>query len=85
MEGTGPQALGVIRAGEVKAVFMPADEPVKLDIGAWGSGQFQLHVFHPALFAAGPPRALRFDPVPIQPNDRFTLSLPEAVLTRVTR
>ena len=82
VEGSGADALEIIRIGDVKAVVLSASGPVELQIGAYGAGQFQLHVFHPALFDGGPPRALRFDPVAIQPDDRFTLSLPAAVLTR---
>lgn len=85
VEGSGADALEVIRLGDVKAVFLPAEGPAELAIDAWGEGQFQLHVFHPGLFADGPPKALRFEPVPIQPRDRFTLSLPDAVLTRHAR
>ncbi len=82
VEGSGADALEIIRIGDVKAVVLSASGPVELQIGAYGAGQFQLHVFHPALFGDGPPRALRFDPVAIQPDDCFTLSLPAAVLTR---
>ena len=84
VEGSAAGALDVIRLGDVKAVLLPSSGPVEMGIEAWGAGEFQLHVFHPALFGTGAPRALRFDPVPIQPNDRFTLSLPDAILTRQT-
>ena len=82
VEGSAARALGVIRLGDVKAVLLPSSGPVEMGIEAWGAGEFQLHVFHPALFGTGAPRALRFNPVPIQPNDRFILSLPDAILTR---
>ena len=82
VESSGPDTLEVIRLGDVKAVLLPSSGQVELGIEAWGGGEFQLHVFHPARFSGGPPRALRFDPVPIQPHDRFTLSLPDALLTR---
>ena len=82
VEGSAARALDVIRLGDVKAVLLPSSGPVEMGIEAWGAGEFQLHVFHPALFGTGAPRALRFDPVPIQPHDRFTLSLPDAILTR---
>ena len=85
VEGSGADALEVIRVGDVKAVLLPASGPVELEIGAYGAGQFQLHVFHPAMFGDSGPRALRFAPEPIQPDDRFTLSLPDAVLTRHAR
>ena len=83
VEGDGANALEVIRLGDVKAVLLPSSGRVQMGIEAYGAGEFQLHVFHPSRFAGGPPRALRFDPVPIQPNDRFTLTLPDAVLTRL--
>ena len=82
VEGSAARALDVIRLGDVKAVLLPSSGPVEMGIEAWGAGEFQLHVFHPALFGTGAPRALRFDPVPIQLNDRFILSLPDAILTR---
>ena len=82
VEGSAARALDVIRLGDVKAVLLPSSGPVEMGIEAWGAGEFQLHVFHPALFGSGAPRALRFDPVPIQLNDRFILSLPDAILTR---
>ena len=82
VEGSAARALGVIRLGDVKAVLLPSSGPVEMGIEAWGAGEFQLHVFHPALFGTGAPRALRFNPVPIQINDRFILSLPDAILTR---
>ena len=82
VEGSAARVLDVIRLGDVKAVLLPSSGPVEMGIEAWGAGEFQLHVFHPALFGTGAPRALRFDPVPIQLNDRFILSLPDAILTR---
>lgn len=85
VESSGADTLDVIRLGDIKAVLLPSSGQVELGIEAWGGGEFQLHVFHPARFSGGPPRALRFDPVPIQPHDRFTLSLPDAVLTRHPR
>ncbi len=85
VEGSGKDALEVIRIGDVKAVLLPAAGPAELSIDAYGEGQFQLHLFHPDLFAAGAASALRFDPVAIQPDDHFTLSLPDAVLTRHDR
>ena len=85
VESSCADTLEVIRLGDVKAVLLPSSGQVEMGIEAWGGGEFQLHVFHPARFSGGPPRALRFDPVPIQPNDRFTLSLPDAVLTRHPR
>ena len=82
VEGSAAGVLDVIRLGDVKAVLLPSSGPVEMGIEAWGAGEFQLHVFHPALFGTGAPRALRFNPVPIQINDRFILSLPDAILTR---
>lgn len=85
VEGAGADALEIFRVGDVKAVVLPASGAAELEISAYGAGQFQLHVFHPAMFAGGAPKALRFEPEPIQPDDRFTLSLPAAVLTRHAR
>jgi CRP-like cAMP-binding protein len=77
VEATAANALETIRVGEVKAVILPAGEEVRLGIAAHGAGQFELHVFAP-----GRTKALRFEPQPIEPDDRFTLHLPEAVLRR---
>jgi len=85
VEASGTDALEIIRVGDVKAVVLSASGPAELTIDAYGAGQFQLHVFHPALFADGSPSAVRFDPVDIRPDDRFTLSLPKALLKRHPR
>ena len=82
VEGSAPDALETIRLGDVKAVILPADGSGQMVIDAYAAGEFQLHVFHPDLFEEGKPEARRFDPVPIQPNDRFTLSIAHALLTR---
>lgn len=83
VEGFGPDALEVIRIGDVKAVILPAEGSSRLSIEAFGSGQFQLHVFHPDQFLAGAAGVLKFEPVVIEPRDLFELSLPNAVLTQV--
>ena len=82
VEGSAPDALETIRLGDVKAVILPADGSRHMVIEAYAAGEFQLHVFQPGLFEDGKPEARRFDPVAIQPNDRFTLLIAQALLTR---
>lgn len=71
VEGTASNLIDEIRLGDVKALIVPAGEPVEVRIEAWGWGSFNLHVFTSEL-ATG----FRFVPVPIQPGDVFTLRLP---------
>jgi hypothetical protein len=80
--GSGADTIEVVRVGEVSAAILPSAGNAQLEIEAYGAGQFQLHVFHPGLFREGSAEPLRFEPVPIQPKDRFTLSLPAATLSR---
>ena len=80
VEGSAPNLVDEIRAGDVKALILPADEPAEVRIDAYGAGSFQLHVFTPAS-----PSPFRFDPVAIQPGDRLTLSLPEMALSPHSR
>jgi|SRR5580698_481185 hypothetical protein len=70
VEGTASNLVDEIRMGDVKALIVPAGEPVVVRIEAYGAGSFNLHVFTPDLAAP-----LRFGPVPIQPRDLFTLRL----------
>lgn len=82
VEGHCADAVETIRLGDVKAIVLPVTGSVELAIDAYAAGQFQLHLFHPEHFEEGPPKPLRFEPVAIQPGDHFTLTLPNAVLTR---
>lgn len=75
VEGTAPNLIEEIRLGEIKALVVPAGEPLELQIGAFGGGAFNLHVFTPEHTSP-----VRFGPIPIQPTDRFTLRLPEMTL-----
>ena len=59
-----------IRVGEVKAVFLPADEPVDMRIVASEPGRFTLHLFTPG---SSSPR--RWGPEAISPSDDVRLSL----------
>src|SRR6185295_9366682 len=47
VEGFAPNIAGQIRVGESKAILLPADELVELNILASESGEFTLHVFSP--------------------------------------
>jgi len=76
VEGTASNLVEEIRVGDVKVLILPADEPVEMGIEAYGAGSFHLHVFTPE--SSSP---VRFEPVPIQPGDRFTLSLPDMTLS----
>jgi CRP-like cAMP-binding protein len=77
VEGTTSNLVDEIRVGDVKALIVPAGEPVEVRIEAYGAGSFNLHVFTPEL--ATP---VRFGPVPIQPTDLFTLRLPSVALVK---
>jgi CRP-like cAMP-binding protein len=70
VEGSTSNLVDEIRVGDVKALIVPAGEPVEVRIEAFGAGSFSLHVFTPELAAP-----IRFGPVPIQPRDLFTLRL----------
>ena len=59
-----------IRVGEVKAVILPADEPVDMRIVASEAGRFTLHLFTP-----GSPSPRRWGPEAITPDDDVRLSL----------
>lgn len=58
-----------IRVGEVKVVFLPADEPVDMRIVATESGRFTLHLFTP-----GSNKPRRWGPCWIDPSDDVRLS-----------
>jgi hypothetical protein len=77
VEGTASNLVDEIRVGDVKALIVPAEEPVAVRIEAYGAGSFNLHVFTPELAAP-----VRFGPVPIQPKDLFTLRLPALALAK---
>jgi hypothetical protein len=69
VEGTASNLIEEIRVGDVKALIMPAGEPVEMQIEAYGAGVFNLHYFTPER-----PAPVRFGPVGIQPRDLFTFS-----------
>ncbi len=77
VEGATSNLIDEIRLGDVKALIVPAGEPVEVRIEAFGAGSFSLHVFTPQRAAP-----VRFGPVPIQPRDRFTLRLPALELAK---
>lgn len=70
VEGVAENALGQIREGDVKAVFLPADEPVRMGIEAQAPGAFTLHVFTP-----GNSEPTCFGPLNIRPEDDVALLL----------
>jgi CRP-like cAMP-binding protein len=75
VEGHASNLIEEFRVGEVKALVVPADQPVNLAIEAYGAGAFNLHVFTPQTHAPH-----RFGPIAIQPRDRFMLQLPNITL-----
>jgi CRP-like cAMP-binding protein len=77
VEGRASKLIDEIRVGDVKVLIVPAGEPVEVRIEAYGAGSCTLHVFTPEL--AGP---LRFGPLPIQPQDLFTLRFPSVALAK---
>ena len=76
VEGHSPSIAGEIRVGEAKAILLPADEPVELNILASESGEFTLHVFAP-----GAESAVGYGPLAIQPCDLFQLRIEDGSLT----
>lgn len=76
VEGTASNLIEEIRVGDLKALILPTDEPVEMRIEAYGAGSFNLHVFTPEH-----PSPVRFEPVAIQPGDRFVFSLPAMALS----
>lgn len=76
VEGMASNLIEEIRVGEVKALILPAGEPVEMRIEAYDAGCFNLYVFTPE-----GPSPVRFDPVAIQRGDRFTLRLPAMALS----
>ena len=78
VEGATSNLIDEIRVGDVKALIVPAGEPVEVRIEAFGAGSFTLHVFTPERAAP-----VRFGPVPIQPRDQFMLRLPAVALAKV--
>ena len=72
VEGSAANLVDEIRVGEVKALILPAAEPVCMRITAREPGSFTLHVFVPG--REGP---VRFGPVAVRPEDDVTLSLDE--------
>jgi CRP-like cAMP-binding protein len=78
VEGSAANLVEEIRIDDIKVLIFPADEPVEMNIQAYGTGTFGLHVFTPETSAP-----IRFDPVAIQPGDRFRFSLPAKELSTV--
>jgi CRP-like cAMP-binding protein len=68
VEGSAANIIEQIRVGETKAILLPADEPVALDILASEHGSFSVHLFSP-----GSETPLGFGPLPITPTDQFQL------------
>jgi CRP-like cAMP-binding protein len=64
VEGEAANVVGRIRMGDVKALVLPAEEPVRMRIAAREPGLFTLHVFVP-----GTVKPERFGPVEIDPGD----------------
>jgi hypothetical protein len=69
VEGTASNLIEEIRVGDVKALILPADEPVEMHIEAYGAGSFSLHYLTPEK-----PAPVRFGPVGIRPGDLFTFT-----------
>jgi CRP-like cAMP-binding protein len=69
VEGTASNLIEEIRVGDVKALILPAGEPVEMHIEAYGAGAFNLHYFTPENSGVA-----RFGPVGIQPGDLFTFT-----------
>jgi len=72
VEGVADNIHEQIRVGEVKAIILPAGEPVDMRIVASEPGQFTLHLFTPG---SASPR--RWGPAAISPSDDVRLSLLE--------
>jgi len=64
VEGTAANTVDQIRAGEVKALFFPADEPVDMRIATLDPGQFTLDVFTPSRAAP-----CHFGPLGLDPGE----------------
>jgi hypothetical protein len=69
VEGVSPEAAGVVRMGDVKAVFLPAGR-AKMQVAAERAGSFTLHVFTPG--GAG---AAKFGPVELTPGQDCRLDI----------
>ena len=63
-------AADQIRAGEVKALFFPADEPVDMRISTLERGRFTLDVFLPSRAAP-----CHFGPLALDPGDRVHMTM----------
>ncbi len=59
-----------IRAGDVKALFFPADEPVDMQIDTLEPGRFTLDVFTPS--RATP---CHFGPLAVDPSDHVHVTV----------
>jgi hypothetical protein len=70
VEGVAANVIEQMRVGETKAILLPADESVALDIVASQEGSFSVHVFVPDHDVP-----LGFGPLPIGPRDQFQLRL----------
>jgi hypothetical protein len=81
VEGRASNTIEEIRCGDVKALFFPAEEQVRLTIDADRPGDFTLHVFTP-----GTAWPVRFGPLAIEPHAPYTLQILDggATLKRFT-
>jgi CRP-like cAMP-binding protein len=70
VEGRASNTIEEIRCGDVKALFFPAEEPVRMTIDADRPGDFTLHVFTPGI--SWP---VRFGPLAIEPHAPYTLQI----------
>jgi hypothetical protein len=77
VEVSGAAIVEVIQVGEVKVIVLMAADEAELSISARGAGSFQLQVLRPEM------QTVCLDPVSIQADDRFILSLPQVRLERV--
>ncbi len=70
VEASAANLYAEVRAGDVKVLFLPADEAVEMSISAYDSGMFTLHVFEPSR-----PDPTAFGPLPICLGDRVLFSM----------
>ncbi len=70
VEGMAANTVDQIRAGDVKALFFPADEPVDMRIAALEPGRFTLDVFTPSRAAP-----CHFGPLAVDPSDRVHMTV----------
>lgn len=70
VEGSAPNLVERLTAGEVKALILPAREPSEMRICAQAEGHFTLHLFTP-----GSATPLCWGPESIRPEEDFRLRL----------